>query len=197
MSKRISAAGGSSTSAPSAKSKTPKIHPTAQQPEELSTGSGEAKIVSNPSNSPLASLYQTEAFRDQWNNSIAFHVASNLLFLRRFRGLSQQEVAKKVGTSQPAIARIEGGQENITLETLQRLTEALQGSFFVSIKPRECVPYIPRPWWENQTTTGGWSVRNLAFNQTQKVDQVIVGLERPHVEVEGTHITKYLPGWGG
>ena len=45
---------------------------------------------------------------------------------RRHRGLTQQQLADRLGTSQSAIARIEQGGQNLTLELLGRLSTALQ-----------------------------------------------------------------------
>ena len=44
---------------------------------------------------------------------------------RRHRGLTQQQLADRLGTSQSAIARIEQGGQNLTLELLGRLSTAL------------------------------------------------------------------------
>src|SRR5215208_6398893 len=44
---------------------------------------------------------------------------------RRHRGLTQQQLADRLGTSQSAIARIEQGGQNLTLELLGRLSVAL------------------------------------------------------------------------
>lgn len=44
---------------------------------------------------------------------------------RNQRGLTQKELAEKLGTSQSAINRIEGGKHNTTLETLARISEVL------------------------------------------------------------------------
>ena len=44
---------------------------------------------------------------------------------RRHRGLTQQQLADRLGTSQSAIARIEQGNQNLTLELLGRLSAAL------------------------------------------------------------------------
>ncbi len=45
--------------------------------------------------------------------------------LRLEAGLSQDELALRVGTSQPNIARIESGKQDPSLRTLHRLAEAL------------------------------------------------------------------------
>ncbi|MGI8888614.1 MAG: helix-turn-helix domain-containing protein, partial [Nocardioidaceae bacterium] len=51
---------------------------------------------------------------------------------RRHRGYTQTEVAERLGTSQSAYNRIERGQQNVTLDMLSRIGEAL-GSGFVSV----------------------------------------------------------------
>lgn len=52
-------------------------------------------------------------------------VALRVLRVRRKRGLSQSELADAISTHQPAIARIESGEANITLRTLAQLSLAL------------------------------------------------------------------------
>src|SRR5215211_7465892 len=53
---------------------------------------------------------------------------------RRHRGLTQQQLAERLGTSQSAIARIEQGGQNLTLELLGRLSEALD-SDLITVGP--------------------------------------------------------------
>jgi len=45
--------------------------------------------------------------------------------IRNQRGLTQQELAVKLGTSQSAINRIEAGRQNVTLEMLARISDVL------------------------------------------------------------------------
>ena len=53
---------------------------------------------------------------------------------RRHRGLTQQQLADRLGTSQSAVARIEQGGQNLTLELLGRLSAALE-SELISLGP--------------------------------------------------------------
>lgn len=46
--------------------------------------------------------------------------------IRSQKGLTQKELAKKLGTSQSAINRIEAGKQNITLEMLARISDVLE-----------------------------------------------------------------------
>jgi predicted transcriptional regulator len=49
----------------------------------------------------------------------------DLLIRRRELGLSQGEVAARMGTSQPAVARLEAGGVDARMSTLQRYAAAL------------------------------------------------------------------------
>jgi DNA-binding XRE family transcriptional regulator len=60
-----------------------------------------------------------------------------LAALRKKRGVSQAQLAKIVGVSQPVIARIEsGGVRNLTMGTIIRTASALGGSVEIRIKPK-------------------------------------------------------------
>jgi transcriptional regulator with XRE-family HTH domain len=108
-------------------------------------------------------VYRSKAFRAAWENELPFHVAVSVVHLRRYRGYSQAKVAKAMGTSQPKIARIEGGDENVTLATLKRLAMALRGRVALVIEPAESLlPKLP-PWWEMQDcgleAAGNWTLK--------------------------------------
>lgn len=63
--------------------------------------------------------------------------ASELLRLARARsGLSQSALAERAGTSQPAVARLEGGSGSVTTTTLERLLAAAGFGLEMSIVPR-------------------------------------------------------------
>ena len=55
----------------------------------------------------------------------ALKLAVKITKLRRKKGLSQQQLAKLMGTSQQAISRIESGEyEGFTLKTLEKIAKA-------------------------------------------------------------------------
>ncbi|MFH1977647.1 MAG: helix-turn-helix transcriptional regulator [Pseudomonadota bacterium] len=55
----------------------------------------------------------------------ALKLAMKIAELRDHKGLSQQQLAKLMGTSQQAISRIESGEyEGFTLKTLEKIAEA-------------------------------------------------------------------------
>ena len=51
-------------------------------------------------------------------------IAYQILTLRKKLGISQAQLAKKIGTTQSNVARIETGQQNFTTATLQNIAEA-------------------------------------------------------------------------
>jgi len=55
-----------------------------------------------------------------------FALAREILELRMEQNLTQKELAERMGTSQPAIARVESGNyRNVSLAFIRRLAEAL------------------------------------------------------------------------
>jgi DNA-binding XRE family transcriptional regulator len=55
----------------------------------------------------------------------ALMLAIKIVELREKKGLSQQQLAKLMGTSQQAISRIESGEyEGFTLKTLEKIAES-------------------------------------------------------------------------
>ena len=54
-----------------------------------------------------------------------YELARSLIALRIERGLTQQEVALKMNTTQSVISRLESGSANPSLATLKRLAVAL------------------------------------------------------------------------
>lgn len=52
-------------------------------------------------------------------------LAGELVARRQVLGLSQTEVAARMGTSQSAVARLESGEADVRLSTLQRYVAAL------------------------------------------------------------------------
>ena len=56
--------------------------------------------------------------------------------LRRSRGLSQTEVAARMGTSQSALARLESGQADVRVSTLARYAAALEVDLGFAVRHR-------------------------------------------------------------
>jgi DNA-binding XRE family transcriptional regulator len=66
-----------------------------------------------------------------------FSLAREVLELRRQQNLTQKELAERMGTSQPAIARIESGNyRNVSLAFIRRLADALGASPEIHLRKR-------------------------------------------------------------
>lgn len=63
----------------------------------------------------------------------AIRLALEIRALREARGLSQRQLAERVGTTQSAIARLEGGNVSPSLPTLDKIAEALDAELTVSL----------------------------------------------------------------
>ena len=76
------------------------------------------------------------AFREQWDRSaLARAVATRVVAYRVQQGLSQSALARKLGVSQPAVARLEAGEHEPTFATLARLSQRLGIEFHIDITP--------------------------------------------------------------
>jgi transcriptional regulator with XRE-family HTH domain len=62
-----------------------------------------------------------------------FAVIEIIIQKRLERGLSQKELAKKIGTKQSAISRLESGTYNPSLSFLQKVVEALDAKLKISL----------------------------------------------------------------
>ncbi len=63
-------------------------------------------------------------------------IAAKVAARRTHLGLSQRELAERVGTTQSAIARLERGGRPPRIDTLLRIAEALDCDLTVELKPR-------------------------------------------------------------
>ena len=54
-----------------------------------------------------------------------FAIASQIIEMRQKKGLTQAELALRVGTKQAAIARIESGSYNPSIKSLEKVAQAL------------------------------------------------------------------------
>jgi DNA-binding Xre family transcriptional regulator len=63
-------------------------------------------------------------------------IADQVVAQRTARNLSQRELAELVGTTQSAIARLEGGGRPPRIDTLLKIADALDCELAVELRPR-------------------------------------------------------------
>ena len=67
-----------------------------------------------------------------------FALAKEIIELRKRLNLTQKQLAEKIGTSQPAIARLESGSyANLSLSFLRRVAEALGANAEIHLRETE------------------------------------------------------------
>jgi transcriptional regulator with XRE-family HTH domain len=84
----------------------------------------------------LAEQLEDPAFRAEWERTaLARAVANRVIAYRAEHGLSQADLARQLGVSQPAVARLEIGEHEPTFTTLSRLSQRLGIHFHIDITP--------------------------------------------------------------
>lgn len=82
----------------------------------------------------LKELLKDPEFKKEWEDSEVEYQLGRRLIEARLKGrLSQRALAKKVGTSQSVIARIEGMDANPSLSLLKRIAAGLNSKLEISI----------------------------------------------------------------
>lgn len=84
----------------------------------------------------LAEDLKDPKFREEWERTaLARALANQVVAYRAKHGLTQRQLADRVGMKQPAIARLETGEHEPTLTTLARLSRGLGIEFRIDITP--------------------------------------------------------------
>jgi len=65
------------------------------------------------------------------NKDLAFNIGNMIIEARVSRGMTQKELAKKISTKQPSIARLERGESMPSLSLLDKVAKALKTNLSV------------------------------------------------------------------
>lgn len=80
-------------------------------------------------------------FKARWDDtSDTRQIARQIIHYRTRTGLSQEELAVRVGTSHSHISRIESGRHKTSVATLRRIGDALGLRLVVTFEPTETIP---------------------------------------------------------
>jgi len=84
----------------------------------------------------LAEELTDPGFRAEWERTaLARAVALRVVRYRADRDISQRDLAKLLDMKQPQVARLERGDVNPGIETLMRLSGALDIEFTIDVRP--------------------------------------------------------------
>ncbi len=64
-----------------------------------------------------------------------FALASAVIDVRTRAGLTQEELARRMGTTQPVVARLESGRGRPSMRTLERLAQATGSRLLIGFEP--------------------------------------------------------------
>ena len=82
----------------------------------------------------IAEWLQDPEFAEAWKElEPEFQIARELLRLRIQEGLTQQQLAERIGTGQANVSRLEAGVASPTLALLKRIASALGGRLRIQI----------------------------------------------------------------
>jgi transcriptional regulator with XRE-family HTH domain len=89
----------------------------------------------------LPKLMQDPEFAAAWYEAEEeFSVAREIIRARTTAGLSQQELAERLNTTQSAVARLESGSHMPSVTTLKRVAEATHSTLRIALIPAENTP---------------------------------------------------------
>lgn len=95
------------------------------------------RVATKPPRSLFPDPEDNPAFWAEYGRYPRHELAEAVILLRQLRGISQAELAKRMGTKQPAIARIEAAQSNVGLDTVRALAQALGAVVQIRLLPEE------------------------------------------------------------
>jgi len=77
-------------------------------------------------------------FRKAWHDLDAeFDLLETIIKARGESGITQEELAQRIGTKQPALSRLErGGFQKANLETLRKIADALNYTLTIKLHPK-------------------------------------------------------------
>ena len=85
-------------------------------------------------------------FRDHWERTaLARAVATAVIGYRAEHGLSQRAFARQLGMPSSQIARLELGEQNPSIDNLQRLAKGLGSRFIVAVAPDQATELTLSP----------------------------------------------------
>ncbi len=82
-------------------------------------------------------LLNDKVFRKEWDRTAPrYQVIKQILKLRHHNNLTQKELAKKIGTTQAVISRIENGNVNISIDFLIRIAKAFRKELEIKLSEK-------------------------------------------------------------
>lgn len=86
----------------------------------------------------IAEQMKVPDFKKAWHDlDTEFELLESMIKAREKAGLSQEQLAKRIGTKQPALSRLERGAfKKTTVETLQKIADALDMKLVIKMQAK-------------------------------------------------------------
>ena len=98
-----------------------------------------------PNEEVLAAELRDPDFRKEWERTaLARWLAVEVAHYRAENGLSQRQLAERLGVHQPDVARMESGEHTPSLERLIRVANGLDIELMINIRPKGKVSQLAR-----------------------------------------------------
>ncbi len=87
----------------------------------------------------IAEQMKDYKFKKAWHDlDSESELLESLLKAREKAGLTQEELAEKIGTKQPALSRLErGGFKKASVETLRKIADVLDARLVIKLQPKK------------------------------------------------------------
>ncbi len=98
-----------------------------------------------PNEEVLAEALRDPEFREEWERTtVARWLAVEVAHYRAKLGLSQSQLAERLGVHQSDVARMEIGEHNPSMERLIRVASGLGIELMIDIRPKGKAAKLPR-----------------------------------------------------
>lgn len=86
----------------------------------------------------IAEQMKDPEFKKTWHDlDTEFELLESMIKAREKAGLTQEKLAKKIGTKQPALSRLERGAfKKATVETLRKIADALDAKLVIKLQAK-------------------------------------------------------------
>ncbi len=86
----------------------------------------------------IAEHMKDPKFKKAWHElDSEFELLESMINAREKAGLTQEELAKRIGTKQPALSRLERGAfKKATVETLKKIADALDSKLVIKLQTK-------------------------------------------------------------
>ena len=86
----------------------------------------------------IAEQMKHPEFKKAWHDlDTEFELLESMIKAREKAGFTQEQLAKKIGTKQPVLSRLErGGFKKASVETLKKIADALNVKLVIKMQPK-------------------------------------------------------------